>query len=85
MLQTLRTLPIDELRRNFGKIKKELPYRTFIITDRGKEVGMLSATPKMKKEKMLSLFGAWKGTELDNDELWKDVLTRHSRKEPIEL
>ncbi len=80
-----KTISIDDLRRNFGEIKKSLPYTTFIITDRGNPIGVLSATREMKKERMQSTAGAFKGTELDNDELWKDVLQKHSRKEATSL
>jgi hypothetical protein len=80
-----KTISIDDLRRNFGEIKKSLPFVTFIITDRGNPIGRLTATREMKKELMKSTAGAFKGTELDNDELWNDVLKKHSRKEDITL
>ncbi len=85
ILATERTISIDELRRNFGEIKKELPFVTFILTDRGKRIGILSATKEMKKELMQSTAGAFKGTELESEELWNDVLKKHSRKEDIIL
>jgi antitoxin (DNA-binding transcriptional repressor) of toxin-antitoxin stability system len=75
----------DDLRRNFGEVKKKLPYVEFIITDRGKQIALLSATPEMKRERLLKFAGAWKGTDLDNDDLWKDVLKRKSRKTDISL
>ncbi len=78
-------IAIDDLRRNFGEIKKRLPNVTFIITDRGKEIGVLSATEKMKREALLATAGAWKNTRLDDDALWKDVLKKKSRKEDIVL
>jgi hypothetical protein len=80
-----RTISIDDLRRNFGEIKKSLPRITFIITDRGNPIGRLTATREIKKTLMKSTIGAFKGTELDNDELWNDVLRKHSRKEDITL
>lgn len=87
----MRTIPIekiisvDELRRNFGSIKKALPYANFIITDRGKQIGVLAATRESKRAKMRSTAGAFKGSELDRDALWEDVLKKHSRKTDISL
>jgi hypothetical protein len=82
---TERIISVDQLRRNFGEIKKELPYVTFIVTDRGKQIGMFSATREMKKEIMKSTAGAFNGTELDNDLLWDDILQKRSRKTSITL
>lgn len=84
-ITTEKSISVDELRRNFGEIKKELPFVTFIITDRGKPIGKLSATAEIKKEMMQSTAGAFKGTELDNDALWEDVLKKHSRKKTVTL
>ncbi len=80
-----KAISIDDLRRNFGEIKKSLPHVTYIITDRGNPIGVLSATREMKKKLMQSTAGAFKGTELDDDKLWKDVLRKHSRKGDIAL
>jgi len=80
-----KTISVDDLRRNFGEIKKELPYVTFILTDRGKRIGVLSATREIKKELIKSVAGVFKGTELDNEELWEDVLKKKSRKKDITL
>lgn len=80
-----RTISIDDLRRNFGEIKKELPYVTFIVTDRGKPVAQITAPPGTKKKMMKQVFGAWKDTELDNDALWNDVFKKKSRKKSIDL
>jgi len=45
----------------------------------------VKASPSEKNKKLLSFFGVWKGTKLDNDKLWKEVLKRKSRKELIKL
>ncbi len=82
---TEKTISIDYFRRNFGVIKKELPFVTFILTDRGKKIGMLTATTEMKREMMRSTAGAFKATELESDELWEDVLKKNSRKNDITL
>lgn len=34
---------------------------------------------KLKRESLKKSVGAWKGTDLDNDKLWKDILKRKSR------
>lgn len=78
-------ISVDDLRRNFGEVKKKLPYVEFIVTDRGHPIAQLSATPQMKRERLLRLAGAWKGTDLENDGVWKDVLKRKSRKTAISL
>lgn len=80
-----RTISLDDLRRNLGEIKKELPYVTFILTDRGNRIGILTATREMKRELMKSTAGSFKGTELENDNLWKEVLKKHSRKKEITI
>jgi hypothetical protein len=82
---TTRTIPIDDLRRNFGAIKKSLPYITFTLTDRGKPIAELSATREMKKEMMMKTAGRLKGTDLDRDEVWKKILEKTSRKTDVTL
>lgn len=80
-----KTISVEELRRNFGAVKKKLPYTDFTITDRGKPIGKLTASPEVRKEQMMKTFGAWKGTNLDDDDLWKEVLKKKSRKKSITL
>lgn len=80
-----KIISIEDLRRNFGAIKKALPYANFIITDRGKQIGVLAATREIKRAKMKSTAGAFKGSKLDRDELWQDALKKRSRKTDIFL
>lgn len=80
-----QTISVDDLRRNFGEVKKKLPFVDFIITDRGNPVGVLKATPEMKKQLMKQVAGALKGAELDSDTLWQEVGKKSSRKEDITL
>ena len=81
-----KTVSINDLRRKFGEIEKELPFvNHFIITKKGKPFAILSADPSVKREMLKSMAGALKGTELDNDDLWKDILKRKSRKKAIIL
>lgn len=84
-LITQRTIPIDDLRRKFGAIKKASPYVTFTLTDRGKPIAELSATREIKKEMMMKTAGGLKGTDLDQDEVWKKVLQKTSRKTSVIL
>ena len=80
-----KTISADDLRRNFGEVKKKLLFFDFIITDRGNPVGVLKATPEMKKQLMKKVAGALKGSELDSDVLWEEVEKKTSRKEDITL
>ena len=81
----IQIISADELRRNFGAIKKQLHSVEFIVTDRGKHIAHLAATPEMKRQRLQELAGAWKGTDLDSDDLWNDVLKRKSRRTTISL
>lgn len=81
----IQTISVDDLRRNFGAIKKQLPFVEFIVTDRGKPIAQVSAAPEVKQGMMEKTFGAWKGTELDDDTLWKEVLKKKSRKRAISV
>ncbi len=80
------TISINDLRRNFGDIEKNLPFvDRFIITKKGRPFAVLSAAPTVKKELMKKTAGAFKGTTLDNNKLWNDVLKKKSRKQSIVL
>lgn len=81
-----KTIAISDLRRKFGEVEKELPFiNRFIITKKGKPFAILSADSSVKKNLLKEMAGIWKGTDLDNDKLWKDVLKRKSRKRSIVL
>lgn len=80
------TISINNLRRNFGEIEKALPFvDRFIVTKKGKPFAVLSATSDVKRELMKKTAGAFKGTILDKDNIWKEVLKKRSRKESISL
>lgn len=81
-----KTIAISDLRRKFGEIEKALPYVDhFVLTKKGKPLALLKAVPLIKKELMKKTAGAFKGTNLDSDELWKEVLKRKSRGKDIRL
>ena len=77
-------IPITDLRRKFGKITEDiLNVESFILTKGGKPFAILKAARELRRERMKKSAGAWKGTDLDNDALWKDVLKRKSRKKDL--
>ena len=79
-------ISITELRRNFGEITKNLASKNEIILTRGGDpFAILKASPNIKRRLLRKTAGAWKNTELDNDDYWKKVLVRKSRKKPITL
>jgi len=81
-----RIIPITDLRRNFGTITANLAsIDSLILTKGGKPFAILKAAPNIKRKNLLKAAGAWKNTDLDNDELWKSVLKRKSRSKPVEL
>lgn len=81
-----KTIPISDLRRKFGNIERVLPYVDhFIITKKGKPFATLAATLAVKKSLMRRTAGVLKGTNLDNDALWKEVLKRKCRVKDISL
>ena len=78
-------ISIDDLRRNFGEIKKKLLFVDFILTDRGNPIGILKATSTMKRNIMMETAGSLKGTQVDSDSFWNEVLKKKSRKDDIRL
>ena len=79
-------IAISNLRRRFGEIEKALPYvDSFILTKKGVPFAILSATPLVKRKLMKKMAGAFKGTILENDDIWGKVLKRKSRKKDILL
>lgn len=81
-----KNIPINDLRKRFGEIEKALPFTDyFVLTKNGKPFARLTAAPEVKREEMKKFAGILKGTSLDNDALWEDVLKRKSRKKPITL
>ena len=78
-------ISIDDLRRNFGEIKKKLLSVDFILTDRGNPIATLKATPNLKKKAMMETAGSLKDTKIDSDSLWNEVLKKKSRKDEIHL
>lgn len=81
-----RIVSITELRRNFGEITANLAkIESLILTRGGEPFAILKATPNEKKKILKEAAGSWKNTLLDDDNLWKEVFKRKSRKNTISL
>lgn len=81
-----KIISITELRRNFGKISKNLARIDSVILTKGSEpFAILKAAPAEKRKLLSKVAGAWKATSLDNDALWKTVEKKKSRKQSISL
>lgn len=79
-------ISITELRRNFGALTKNLAKTDAVILTKGGEpFAILKAAPGEKRKLLTKVAGAWKGTVLDEDSLWKKVSKKKSRKYPISL
>lgn len=88
-----RLIPITYLRRNLGKILRELSQKgPYLVTKDSRIIAEIrpkgkTAKDKSKKttaQKLIKFAGIWKGTELDSDEFWNQILTKDS-KPPIKL
>lgn len=80
MLAT-KIIPITDFRRNFGENTDDiLSVESYILTKGGRPFAVVKAAPELRRENLKMAMGVWKNTELDNDDLWKDVLKRNSRK-----
>jgi len=82
----IRIVPITDLRRNFGALTADLPLiNKIILTKDGRPFAILRAADDEKKRLMRDCAGVFKGTILDNDKVWKEVLQRRSRKTAMDL
>ncbi len=76
-----KIIPITDLRRNFGENTADiLSVESYILTKGGRPFAILKAAPELRRKKLLTSMGAWKGTDLDDDKLWNNILKRKSRK-----
>jgi hypothetical protein len=79
-------VPISQMRKKFGEIETMLPYVDHItITKKGKPLAIITAAPEIKRSMIKKCAGSLKGSELDNEKIWKKVFKRKSRKKPIKL
>lgn len=76
-----KIISVTDFVRNFGEESLDiLAYESFILTKGGKPFMNVTAAPELRRERLKKAMGAWKNTDLDNDDLWKDILKRNSRK-----
>lgn len=79
-------ISVTDFIRNFGDYTKILPeVEKLVLTRDGRPFAEVKIVPEEKNKKLLTFFGLWKGTDLDDDKLWKNVLIRKNRKKPIKL
>lgn len=81
-----RIVSVTELRRNFGEITINLAkIDSLILTRGGEPFAVLKSVPEEKMKILKKSAGAWKGTALDDDAIWKEVAKRKSRQAAIKL
>ena len=81
-----RIIPVTDFIRRFGDWAELLPeMNEIILTREGRPFATVKATAENKNEKLLGLAGVWKNTKLDNDSVWKKVLSRKNRKYRVKL
>lgn len=81
-----RTVSSTDFIRNFGTYADLLPQIDELVVIRdGRPFATFKATPEEKNRGLLKFSGLWKGTELDDDTIWKTVFKRKNRKTPIKI
>lgn len=81
-----KIISVTELRRRFGEITENLAKAdALILTKGGEPFAILKAAPEEKRKIFQKTAGAWKKTSLDSNALWKKVLKKKSRKQPISI
>lgn len=81
-----KIIPVTEMRRNFGAITANLSkYKKIILTRGGRPFAVLRPVDSGGKKNLLKTAGAWRGTELDNDALWRKALKKKSRRKAVSL
>jgi antitoxin (DNA-binding transcriptional repressor) of toxin-antitoxin stability system len=85
-MDQVKIIPVTDLRRNFGEITSVLAtMNEIVLTKDGRPFAVLRAAVEEKRKLMKGFAGSLKGTVMDDDKLWEDVLKRKSRKVPIDL
>lgn len=81
-----KIIPVSDFIRKFGDYADMLPgLDKIILTRGGRPFATIKATPEEKNRKLLSFFGLWKGTKLDSDKFWSEVLKRKNRRRQTKL
>ena len=74
-----KMIPITKARRNLGELVKRLEEeKEFFLVKDGRVAAKLSLPEEVKQTRWHKVvdeaFGAWKGTDLDDDKLWEKIL-----------
>ncbi len=74
-----KMISVTEARRNLGDLLDRLPVEKEFFLMRGNRIAaklVLSEEAIRERRRRIvdEVFGAWKGTDLDSDELWDDIL-----------
>ena len=81
-----RIIPVTDFIRNFGFYSDLLvEVDKLILTREGRPFATVETTPEEKNRKLLSLRGSWDGKLFEDDAVWKAVLIRRNRKNPIKI
>lgn len=79
-----KIIPVTDFIRNFGNESADiLLYESFILTKGGKPFLNVTAAPELRRETLKKAAGGWKGTDLDDDNFWREIFKRKSRKKPV--
>jgi prevent-host-death family protein len=86
MKQSIYTIGLTDLRRNFGLVEELLSKSESVtITRKGKSIAVLTPSTEFKRKILKQSAGALRGTDLDNDTIWQQVAQGKSRKTQITL
>ena len=81
-----KIMPITDFIRKFGEYSDLLPsLDKLILTREGRPFAEMRATAEAKSAARKKYAGIFAGSDLDNDQLWKAVAKRSSRKNKIKL
>ena len=87
-------VPMTKARREFGKVvaRVQKSGQTVVVTKGGKPVAKVGPVEKELAKKtenkrfkkgtfgaLLQFAGSWKGTYLDDDKFWEEILTKDSK------
>ena len=81
---------IVDFRKNLSDYLRLAEYKGKVIeivdSKKGRVVAkLIPPRTKYKEGSIFDVAGKWEGTELDDDKLWNEVLTRKSRKTSIKI
>ncbi len=89
-----KLIPITKARRNLGELVKRLEKEKdlYLMKD-GKIAAKLSLPEEVRQERWIKALdkvrGAWKGTDLDDDKLWHEILVteriKGTKRKPVRL